>query len=330
MWAIPGVVVVVLMLVATAAPPAGRPSPSVTRQLPCGPLQARIDAAPTGSILDLSGCLYEGSVIMGRSLTLSGGTIIVPHGEAGITVAADNITLVGLDLVGPQSTRFDANEIGIVVSATASAPVRNLTIRNVEISSFGNAGISLLDVSGVTIERDRIHDIVYAGVIVMSGSVGTISGNVVQRIGVVGSEANEGNAYGITLTRQSGTLAVSPPSSDFTVAGNTVEDVPTWHALDTHAGRRILFTGNTVRRASRPIFITTDGGTLRASHITVSGNRLEAPSPVTWNLQAITTYATDNVTITGNTAIGWHQTQFFGDYRSASTNLVVTGNTLLP
>jgi len=304
--------------------------PSATTHRSCEPLQAQIDASAPGSMLDRTGCLYEGSVTVGRPITIVGGTILVPPGETGITVTADNVTLDGLTIRGPQGTAFDSGEVGIQVAATATAPVRNLTIRSCEISSFGDSAISLLDVANVTIEHDHIHDVVYAGIIVMSGSGGTIQGNLIQRIGVLGSEANDGNAYGITLTRRAGTVAVSPPSTDFTVAGNVIEDVPTWHALDTHAGRRIEFTGNTVRRSSRAIFITTDGGILRASDITVSQNRLEAPTPVTFNLQAITTFASDNVTITANTAIGWDPNRFFEDYGSTSIGLVVAGNTLLP
>ncbi len=77
--------------------------------------------------------------------------------------------------------------------------------------------------------------------------MGTISSNTVQRIGV--QLANGDNAYGIAVSAYGG----EPRSSDVTVTGNTVEDVPTWHGLDTHGGLRIAFTNNTVRRASRPV-----------------------------------------------------------------------------
>ena len=96
-----------------------------------------------------------------------------------------------------------------------------------------------------------------------------------QRIGV--QLANGDNAYGIAVSAYGG----EPRSSDVTVTGNTVEDVPTWHGLDTHGGLRIAFTNNTVRRASRALFITTDTSGNRATDITVTGNVFGSPAPVT-------------------------------------------------
>jgi hypothetical protein len=289
-----------------------------------------VDTSAQGSVVDISGCTYSGDVRINHPLTLSGGTITVRSGQTGITVAADDVTLVNVHVVGPQASAFVKGEDGIAVSATASHPVHRLTIRSCEISSFGDAGVSLLDVVDVALEGNRIHDIVYAGIIILSGSGGTISHNAVQRIGVVGSSANGGNAYGITLTRYRGTIAAAPPTTNFIVSSNTIENVPTWHALDTHAGRQIAFIDNIVRQASRAVFITTDGADLRASNITISGNRLEAPTTVKVNLQAITTYASDEVVIKANTAIGWDPSQVFEDYQSASHGLVVSGNIALP
>ena len=147
---------------------------------------------------------------------------------------------------------------------------------------------------------------------------------------MVGSDANEGNAYGITLTRRSGDIATEPVSSDITVAGNTIEDVPTWHALDTHGGIDLSFVDNTIRRSSRAIFITSDSSGNRPSDILVSGNLLETPAPVTYNLTAITTYTTDDVTISDNTIIGWPRDRSFSDYQGLSTGLVVKSNVIQP
>ena len=105
---------------------------------------------------------------------------------------------------------------------------------------------------------------------ILSGRDGRVAGNTVARIGVVGAEANDDNAYGIALSNEAG----QPRTPRFVVDGNTVTDVPTWHALDTHGGQNIDFTDNVVRRSSRGLFCRRDG----ATDITVTGNRFDPPA----------------------------------------------------
>jgi hypothetical protein len=250
----------------------------------------------------------------------------VPAGGKGITVTANDVTLDGLTVLGAQSNSYNGGEIGIYVDAPAGAPVQRLTISNSEVGSFGGHGLYLREVSNLLVQNNRIHDIVYAGVMVLSGHGGRIVGNIVQRIGVNGSSANDGNAYGIALSRI--VAGGNTVTTDFTVDSNTVEDVPTWHALDTHGGQRIDFTNNTIRRVSRAVFVTTDDGGSRPTDINVKGNQFQSPAPVTYNLLAVTTYNSVNVTVSGNTATGWPSGQFFQDYLDLSTGLVVTGNTI--
>jgi parallel beta-helix repeat protein len=291
-----------------------------------GTLQSRINATPTGGTLDLAGCGYSAGAIVRRSMTIVGATIRPPAGTRALTVAADDVTLDGLRILGPQATAFGSDEMGVYARGSAAAPVRELVVRNCEIGSFGGYGIYLQNVADVRLEDNQVHDIVYAGLMVLSGQGGRIENNTVQRIGVVGSAQNDGNAYGIALTAGAGGAA---PTADFAVTGNTVEDVPTWHALDTHGGQRIAFSANTVRRSMRGIFITAADGA-RPSQITVSGNTLDSPAPVSANLLAVTTYDAVDVTVTGNTATGWGIDRFFHDYNGLSTGLVVSDNTVTP
>ena len=118
-------------------------------------------------------------------------------------------------------------------------------------------------------------------------------------------------------------------STDVVVDGNTVETVPTWHGLDTHAGVRISFTNNTVSGAPRALFITSDGSGRKAADITVTGNRFLSPAPAS-DAKAVTTYPTVNVSVTGNSASGWGSDNFFHDYQGQSTGLVVSGNAVTP
>jgi nitrous oxidase accessory protein NosD len=294
-------------------------SPSSVNPTYCGSLQARIDAAPVGSTLSLSGCTYVSGATIGKALTLSGGTIQVHAGGVGLRVTANDVTITGVSIAGPNSGSYDNSEFGVYALGLPSSPIRGLTVRSSNIGNFGNDGIYAKYVADLVVSGNTIHDIVYAGVLVISGRSGSVSGNLVERIGVHGAAANSNNAYGVALTDQGGA-----PTSDFVVSGNTVEDVPTWHALDTHGGLRISFTNNTVRRSSRGIFVTTSDSN-RATSVMVSGNHLLVPGPVTFNLEAVTTYDTIGVTITGNTIAGWDG-KTIEDYGSMSSQLVVKNN----
>ena len=293
----------------------------------CGTLQGRIDRAPAGSVLDLAGCSYRTGATIAKNLTLRGATIHVSGQTRAITVAADNVTLVGLRITGSNSSGFDGRETGVFAQGRAAdVPLRNLTIRGCEISSFGGYGIYMRYVERPIIADTRIHDIVYAGIHVMSGHGGLLIRNRIQRIGVTAADLpGEGNAYGITLSRiASGDVFRDPPTSDFSVVGNTIEDVPTWHAIDTHAGLRVSIKGNVVRGAMRAIFVTSDADGNKSTDVVVSGNFLVAPLPRD-NLIAVTIVDTVGVRVTGNhISTGWRAGVY--DYGDSSVDLLVSGN----
>ena len=96
--------------------------------------------------------------------------------------------------------------------------------------------------------------------------------------------------------------------------GSTPTRAPTW-----------LFSKNTVLRCSRGIFVTSSVS--RADNIQVVNNQVLSPFPVAFNLEAITTSSTDNVTISGNTLSGWSGNTI-EDYGNDSTGLVVSNNSI--
>jgi hypothetical protein len=315
--------------VATSAP---TPTPVATpTSVACGTLQARIDAAAAGSTLDLTGCTYAARATVGKPLTISGATIRPPAGTAGLTVTANDVILDGLTIIGSNGTTYNGSEYGVFAEGTAAAPIRRLTVRGSEIGSFGHAGIYAGHVADLRVSGNTIHDVVYAGLRVDSGVGGLVDGNTIQRIGVFGASANSNNAYGITLTViASGDLVKDPPTSDFVVRGNTIEDVPTWHALDTHAGLRITFADNIVRRSMRALFITTDSLNDRSSDITVTRNQFLSPAPISTNIVAVTLYNTVNVSVTDNVIKGWTPEVAVDDAGQLSTGLVVADNRFTP
>jgi hypothetical protein len=293
--------------------------------VPCGRLQQRIDRADAGSVLDLTGCEYAASGVIDKPLILTGATIRPPLGSPGLLVSADDVAIHAIRLLGPDGRTWQRNTTGISVDEAPGSPVRSLSITDSEIRDFSNC-IRIRNVEEPYIAGNTIEDCVYAGVMALSATGGIIEDNEIRRIGVVGAEDNDGNAYGIAVSHQ---FEDDPASSDVTVRGNIVEDVPTWHALDTHGGSRILFFRNEISGSSRAIFITGGPNGARSTTIGIESNLLTAPSDPTPNDYAITTFDSVDVTIRWNTAIGWPDDHFVNDYQDRSSSLNVGENTIL-
>jgi hypothetical protein len=328
------VAVPLVLVLAFAVPaPAPAPTPAPTSAASCGTsLQSRVDATSAGAVLDLTGCTYTAGATVAKSLTLRGGTVKPARGTPGLLVLASNVTVDGLRVVGPQGTTYDSDEVGIEVQGTLAAPIRGLTIRNSEIGTLGYGGLYIRHAAGFVVEGNLITDGVYAGIMVISGQGGRIAGNTVQRIGVVGAGANGNNAYGIALSRGGGDLATDPRSADIVVSGNLVEDVPTWHGLDTHGGERITWTGNTVRRSRSAIFVTgatSPSGSIRSLDNDVNGNLFYAPSGA--DHYAVTSIYSTGGYVRNNTIVGWpagHEilTTSGGDAAATAVNLLIDNN----
>jgi parallel beta-helix repeat protein len=258
-------------------------------------------------------------------------TAAPPSTSGPITVTKDGVTIDGVTITGSGSGS------GIKAVGTASNPISDLTIRNCTIKGF-TIGIDVQYVENLVIEDCTIDNSVYAGIMVISGIGGRISDNTIRKVGYYTplNTGYENNAYGIALTRIATTnFTANPRTSDFVVDGNTIEDVPYWHCLDTHAGERITFSNNITRRCPRPIFVTTDGIVTMPKNITVTGNRLEQGIQVSGgtNMQAITIVNLRTGSITGNAVSSTFDTPYVYDYKgldpSGSLNVTISGNTTI-
>jgi parallel beta-helix repeat protein len=230
---------------------------------------------------------------------------------------------------------------GIEAIGTAANPIDHLTIKNCSIAGF-NTGIYLQDVTNVTISNCRITGAWYAGIRIMSGVGGTISGNTVSSIGPqsqAASNANgpDDNAYGIDIERlASVSLTANPFSANWTVTGNTVTDVPTWHCYDTHAGQNITFTNNTASRCMRAVFITEDSVGNQSSNVSwTNGLITQAKSyPIGQaagsNVVAVTLYGLQGGTFTGDQFSTSYGTPSVYDYQGLSSATNIFGNSMIP
>jgi nitrous oxidase accessory protein NosD len=220
----------VAILEADAPEPGPGPGPSPD---PPDNLQEAINDTAAGGTVDATGGTYSGRFTIGKPLTLVGAAINAP---AGGTLATPGLRVTGADVT-----------------------VRGVTVRG------GFAGIVVDRASGSRILDSRVEAVDYTGIMALGGRGTLVKGCHVKSVRPRNAD-NSWNAYGIGLT-YSGS---SGNSTDCIVEDCTVEDVPTWHGLDTHAGVRCTFRRNIVRQCRRGIFLTSGptGTLVEANHLT--------------------------------------------------------------
>ena len=248
-------------------------------------LQATIDAAPAWSEVVIPPGLHVVSqpLTLRRPIRLSGFGAVLSLAAAMpslLIVASNWVTLSGLLLKGLQFvTRRDEDGIR-VIGTSAQSPITNFTLDSCEVESFGGNGLLMRYVTGFNLLGNSIHDCFYSGIQAQSCTYGEIRRNTVANI--VGSP----NAYGITLTRQTGNpgeLTTDPHSGYVRVLDNDLSDVPNWSGLDAHAGHDFLFEANSIMRCKLPISVGAckdSTGTYKyAPHrVEVLGNSMDSES----------------------------------------------------
>jgi nitrous oxidase accessory protein len=128
----------------------GRPAPD---QL--SPLQARIDAAPSGAAIEVGSGIYEGDLIIDRPLRLLG------HGRprlmgsgtgSVIRVRADDVVIEGFDIDGRLGGDLSRDSAGIHVAA------RRVVVRDCRIDRT-LFGVYLREADGAIVERTLIEGV---------------------------------------------------------------------------------------------------------------------------------------------------------------------------
>ena len=293
------------------------------------------------------------SVSVGIGLAVEGipGATVITTTTANtpvFAVTANNVTLTGLTLTGPQYAAYHSAEKAVtVLGSSASSPVAGFTMRDCAISNWGYGGLYLQYVSGFTVERCTITDVLYAAVMVLSGAEGMIRGNLIDTVTGTG----EPNCYGIALTRNDAagtTLTTDPRTTEVTVTGNRVRNVTTWEGIDTHGGTDLDITGNQVYGCYRGIAINncpdaTGAAAFAPHNINVSGNIVDSTAlgagladlGIVVQGASVTTGSpvecATGITVTGNTVTGCG---LQGNNLSAAILLLVTygaqvtGNTI--
>jgi nitrous oxidase accessory protein len=133
--------------------------PAPVRRGPAGsaasPLQALVDAAPSGATIRVGSGIYTGDLVINRSLRLVGRGRPVLRGsgrESVVRVRADDVTIEGFDIDGRGGGDLGRDTSGIHVSA------RNAVVRDCRIAGT-LFGIYLYRADGAVVERCDIRGI---------------------------------------------------------------------------------------------------------------------------------------------------------------------------
>ena len=283
----------------TAAPtptPAPTPSPTATPVSCPTNLASAIAATPSGGTLNITGCAYATSsgFTIAHPMTLLGGTLSSTAAQVVLAVNAANVTVSGTTING----KGDAQAFSSGIWAYAAD---HLVISNTTVSDF-----------------------VYAGIMVENTGFATLTHDTVNRIGMNVTGAT--NAYGYAITNDGGIQ-----SHDSTITFDTVNGVPNWHGIDTHAALRSTITDNVIHGANRAIFITADSSGRASSSVVVSRNFADTPTrrgdvlnTYPYNEVGITFVAgTTGVTGTANSLDGWPSGNAV-DFQGATNTLTNT------
>lgn len=298
-------------------------------------LQTLIDNATAGDTINVTGCIFSDPATVTKSLTIVGGTLTVGAGTTALRIAASGVTVDGMTIRGVQFSNYVEAERGIHVSTA----IGDVKIRNCTIDRFGNTGVWTDRVStGLSVASSTITRMCYTGIMVCSSSSAMIEYNTISDIGMsyfTGGDRTgiNNNAYGLSFT-----FANSPTimSNACTARYNRVALIPAWHGLDTHGGIGINYSYNTTADVRRAL-VFTSGTTQRPTNCLMTNNRIEANS-YTYDPVAVFIYDSLDSSVTDNAISSSYadQGQFSGagntrvrDYTSLSTNLTVSGNTLI-
>ncbi len=178
----------------------------------------------------------------------------------GLTVQVDDVAISGLSLVGPASGAYVANETLVhLIGASASARLQGASIQGCEFSNVGSYGIRADFVDKLEITHCVIHDIGYAGVLLISCNDAFIADNSVATI----TPGTAGNNYGLSVSHDStgwpGTRIAQPFCERVTILNNHVDDVA-WTGIDSHGGIALCVQENRVTNCGISIAVASGSG----------------------------------------------------------------------
>lgn len=227
---------------------------------------------PYGKSFKVNGLMIpDNTVIIGYGSKLYNGS----SGSV-ISNVGNGVKIYGLEIQGQGNATYQDADRGIQITGGYSGSTityqSDIVFEDCYIHDIGGYGFNILYGNNIKIRGCRIQNIGYVGVFTLSSKKVYVQNHTwIENISPGILAGSNYQCYGVTFTRTSTSsdLTQFPRSTDCTVENCTIEDIPTWEALDTHAGENILFKNNTIRNCMYGVAITDNA---------VSGTSTYAPN----------------------------------------------------
>jgi len=301
---------------------------------------ARMVLFPSG-IYSVSSTLTLSSSIIIQS---DGAKIVssISTGSPAISITASSVNIYGLEIQGIGNSSYIAANDLIKVSGTNNSPaaptyVSDVIIRDCYLHGCGDSGIYGIYVSDSKFNNNRIRNVGRSGIKLLSPLRCSASDNNILN---VAPGDGGGDAYGIYFSKMSTPFIEDPEPQNCACNNNVVANVPSWVGLDTHGGRNMTFSGNSIKDCKMGITFTKadDGAGTEIAAVqnsVIVGNTMigtnELPGIVVTGLQSDGLYALNN-TITGNSIYN------YGDPANSNSGAInidaakvtsITGNSII-
>lgn len=214
-------------------------------------VQLALDAAQPGDTVEIRRAwTISAPVTVSKQLNIRcarGGSVTTSGDVHAFNVTASYVTFERATIAGSGGSTL-GTQSAIRAIGTALAPIRGLEVQNCKITGFRMYGVEGEHLHDFTIERNRVEDIGYAGVMLLSPNNGDFRHNTVRKIN---QPAGLVNSYGISASRRTTqNLTDAPLAKDMRIYQNLVDGVPKWEGIDTHGGIGIHIISNIVRNCN--------------------------------------------------------------------------------
>jgi hypothetical protein len=244
------------------------------------------------------------------------GAVYGQAGQCAVLVTGDNVTVEGIEIVGPTAASYVGGErLLVAAGASKASTVSGLTVRNCRLKNSGSAGLLMVFCEDYLVENNEVSNCGYEGIQNITCRRGKILFNNVHDI----TPGTGSNMYGISLTHDSanwtgpdlGTWVdggSSPFTTDVLVQGNRVSGIA-WEGISSHGGWRFQVLGNTLYDCMGSIGINGSSGSAAnyagGDHIIAdnkidSGSHAGAAANVGINISGGSTQLNSRVIVKGN------------------------------
>jgi hypothetical protein len=254
-------------------------------------IQAALDSGASNIYIPEGTYNVSSTLNITSSINLKGNGIIqqTVSGITTIYITVSNVSIDGISVYGNDTTDvYVANSRGIyALGGSNISPISNISIANCSIKYFGYTALEFQYVNELLINKNQIKRIGMVGIRNLTVKRANYTNNHIEDIYPGnGGAAPYLNAYGISLS-SSGS---DDRPQDCVVDGNTLINIPSWEGIDTHSGKNIVISNNSLRDVRTAIAITTNAA-YDCENIAVIGNVSEGFSNGEY-IRDATTYET--------------------------------------